>query len=288
MDRRGPPDHDRRARPTSRATFSAPGRATTRSARKRDEVLARARRRHAPGRRALAAGVLRRADRDGRLRAGGRAARRPHPRRDVGAVGAGGAARTAPSSPPTSCASSTRPRACSNGDADHRLLPHRRALGAHVVRAARAARRTTTSRTTTARGRSGATWSTSRSRRTCRPGRPQRAPVRRRYSPAASACDIGDRRPAARVDGEAPRRRGDGRRGRVRSPTATTEIGGSTVPRCSASQTLCQRARARGAGRKSRSKSPPGWARGRADRLERDLAQPETGAGGNPTQRGSS
>ena len=51
-----------------------------------------------------------------------------------------------------------------DGDADHRLLPHRRALGAHVVRAARAARPATTSRTTTARGPSGATWSTCRSR----------------------------------------------------------------------------------------------------------------------------
>ena len=42
-----------------------------------------------PGRRAQPAGVLRRADRDARLRAGGRPARRPHSRRRLGAVGAG-------------------------------------------------------------------------------------------------------------------------------------------------------------------------------------------------------
>ncbi len=51
-------------------------------------------------------------------------------------------------------------------NAGDRLLPDRRALGAHLVRAPRAARAWTTSRTTTARGPSGATWSTSRSRRT--------------------------------------------------------------------------------------------------------------------------
>ena len=49
-----------------------------------------ARQRDAAGRRALAAGVLGRADRDARLRAGGRAARRPHPGRGVDPVGAGG------------------------------------------------------------------------------------------------------------------------------------------------------------------------------------------------------
>ena len=51
----------------------------------------RARLRDQARRRPLAAGVLRRADRDARLRAGGRAARRPHPGRGVGPVGAGGA-----------------------------------------------------------------------------------------------------------------------------------------------------------------------------------------------------
>ena len=50
----------------------------------------RARHRHEAGRRALPAGVLRRADRDGGLRAGGRAALRPHPRRGQRAVGPGG------------------------------------------------------------------------------------------------------------------------------------------------------------------------------------------------------
>ena len=49
----------------------------------------RARHRHAPRGRPLAAGVLGRADRHGWLRAGGRSARGPHPRRRLGAVGAG-------------------------------------------------------------------------------------------------------------------------------------------------------------------------------------------------------
>ena len=48
---------------------------------KRDEVHGRARPEDPPRRRALAAGVLGRADRDGRLRAGGRPARRAHPGR---------------------------------------------------------------------------------------------------------------------------------------------------------------------------------------------------------------
>ena len=56
----------------------------------RDEVLAALDSNTQPGGRPLAAGVLGRADRDGRLRAGGRAACRAHPRRRVGAVGAGG------------------------------------------------------------------------------------------------------------------------------------------------------------------------------------------------------
>ena len=50
-----------------------------------------ARQGHQPRGRALAPGVLRRADRDGRLRAGGRAALRSHPGRGVGAVGPVGA-----------------------------------------------------------------------------------------------------------------------------------------------------------------------------------------------------
>ena len=50
----------------------------------------RARLEHEPRGRALPAGVLGRADRDGGLRAGGRPARRPHPGRGLGAVGSGG------------------------------------------------------------------------------------------------------------------------------------------------------------------------------------------------------
>ena len=88
VDRRGPPDD----RPTSRyepATFTAqPGDDAIRA--KRDEVLAALDGGDPPRRRPLAAGVLRRAHRHGRLRAGGRPARRPHPGRGVGAVGAGG------------------------------------------------------------------------------------------------------------------------------------------------------------------------------------------------------
>ena len=57
----------------------------------RDEVLAALDSDTQPRGRALAAGVLGRADRDGGLRAGGRAARRAHPGRGLGAVGAGGA-----------------------------------------------------------------------------------------------------------------------------------------------------------------------------------------------------
>ena len=92
--------------------------------RRRDPRQARrgargARLRDPAGRRPLPAGVLRRADRDARLRAGGRPARRPHPRRRVGAVGAGGhggrhvqvrrrprASSTAPRASPTASRSS--------------------------------------------------------------------------------------------------------------------------------------------------------------------------------------
>ena len=86
----GRPTSDRRARATTPQTFSA------QRGRRRDPRLprrgaGRARHGHEARGRALAAGVLGRADRDGGLRAGGRAARRPHPRRGVGAVGPGGA-----------------------------------------------------------------------------------------------------------------------------------------------------------------------------------------------------
>ena len=129
--------------------------------------LRRARQRHPPGRRPLAAGVLRRADRHGRLRAGGRAARRATSPAPPRCRGPRPCRRTARSSRPTTCASSTA-QGRARRRPDDRLLPHRRALGPHLVRAARAARPRTTSRTTTAPGPSGATWSTSRSRRTSR------------------------------------------------------------------------------------------------------------------------
>ena len=46
---------------------------------------------------------------------------------------------------------------------------------------------------------------------------------------------------------------------RVRPPMGATEIGGSTVPRCSASQTPSQRARVRGDGRNSLSNWAARW-----------------------------
>ncbi|CAA9467124.1 MAG: Thiosulfate sulfurtransferase, rhodanese, partial [uncultured Solirubrobacteraceae bacterium] len=98
----------------------------------------RARHRHAPGRRPVAAGVLRRADRHAGLRAGGRPARRPHPRRGVDPVGAGGhRGRHLQVRRPARGALRLQGR--HRHGLDHRLLPHRRALGAHLVRAARAA-----------------------------------------------------------------------------------------------------------------------------------------------------
>ena len=57
---------------------------------KRDEVAGALGTSTRAGRRPQPAGVLRRADRDDRLRAGGRPARRPHPRRRLGPVGEGG------------------------------------------------------------------------------------------------------------------------------------------------------------------------------------------------------
>ena len=135
----GRPTTDRRPEPTSRRR-SPPSRATTRSAPSATRSSPRWTSADAARRRPLAAGVLRRADRDARLRAGGRAARRPHPRRRVGPVGAGGAARTARSSPRDDLEQLYGDKGVTQRRPDHRLLPHRRALGAHVVRAARAAR----------------------------------------------------------------------------------------------------------------------------------------------------
>ena len=160
VDRRGPRDDAPRSRRTRRRPSPPqPGDESIRAF--RDEVTAALDADDQPGRRAQPAGVLGRADRDGRLRAGGRAARRPHPRRRVGPVGAGG----------------ERGR--------HLQIGRRAARAVHVEgrdrRTARrssptagsaSARRTpgscctscsarTTSRTTTAPGRSGATWSVS-------------------------------------------------------------------------------------------------------------------------------
>ena len=118
----------------------------------------RARLRHPPRRRALAAGVLRRADRDGGLRAGGRAARRPHPGRGVRALGPGGAGgrdlqdgRRAPRSSTATRASWTATRSSPTaGSASARPTPGSSCTSCWAR---------TTSRTTTARGPSGATWS---------------------------------------------------------------------------------------------------------------------------------
>ena len=112
-------------------------------ARRLDPRLARrgaraGRHRYEARRRALTAGVLRRADRDGRLRAGGRAAGRAHSRRGECAVGAGRErgrhvqVRRRPEGPLRRQGRAGRQR--------HRhVLPDRRALRPHVVRAARAA-----------------------------------------------------------------------------------------------------------------------------------------------------
>ena len=153
----GRSDHPRRALAYAPATFSAHGPATTTIRAYRHEVLAALN----DGKRLVdvrspqefsgeliaMAGY----EQEGAQRAG-------HiPGADVRAVGAGGAPRTAPSRPPTSLRELYSVQGRALRRADHRLLPHRRALGAHLVRAARAARPATTSRTTTARGRSGAT-----------------------------------------------------------------------------------------------------------------------------------
>jgi hypothetical protein len=73
------------------------------------------------------------------------------------------------------------------------------------------------------------------------------------------------------------------------SPTWTTEMGGSTVPRCSAIQTLCQRVRA-GAGGPELAielRRPVGLD-GPADRVERDLAHSDADGRGSRAQGVSS
>ena len=118
----------------------------------------RARRRHQARRRALARRVRRRDDLAQRLRAGGRPARRAHPRCGLDPVGAGRQRGRHLQVAPSNCASSTAQRACST------------ARTSSPTAASASARRTpgssctscsarSTSRTTTARGRSGgASW----------------------------------------------------------------------------------------------------------------------------------
>ena len=71
---------------------------------------------HEAGRRALAGGVRRRDHLACGLRAGGGAARGPHPGRRIGPVGAGGPRGRHVQVRARSCASSTAARACSNGE----------------------------------------------------------------------------------------------------------------------------------------------------------------------------
>ena len=145
------------------ATFTAqPGDdADPRAARRGDGG---ARRRHAARRRPLAEGVLGRADRDAGLRAGGRPARRPHPRRRVGAVGAGRARGRHVQVRRASSSSSTATSRCSTAT---RSSPTAASASARRTRGSccTSCSATPTSRTTTAPGRSGATSSASRSRR---------------------------------------------------------------------------------------------------------------------------
>ena len=132
VDGRGPRDHHRGAQAGSRRV---PGR---RARRHHDPGVPRGRTRPprpAAGRRPLARRVLRRAAAHARLPAGGRGARRAHPRRGQRAVGAGRrrgrhvqAARRPRGHLPHRAGPLARRRR-------HRLLPHRRALQPHLVRA---------------------------------------------------------------------------------------------------------------------------------------------------------
>ena len=90
-----------RRRPSTRAAGDESIRAY------RDEVLRRSAASSEPGRRAQPAGVLGRADRDGRLRAGGRAARAATSRAPPRSLGAGGQRGRHLQVGATSCASST-------------------------------------------------------------------------------------------------------------------------------------------------------------------------------------
>ena len=108
---RGPGDDHRGARSRSRSTTRSSSATTRRSARSRTTCSRTSGR--AAGRRPLARRVLRRAAAHARLPAGGRAARRPHPRRGERAVGAGGGrGRHVQDRGPSWRRSTSRSRAC--------------------------------------------------------------------------------------------------------------------------------------------------------------------------------
>ena len=87
------------------------------------------------GRRALARGVHGRAHAHARLPRGGRAARRAHPRRPAASRGRGRPTTTARFKPRGELARSTRGAGAEPRRRRHRLLPDRRAVEPHVVRA---------------------------------------------------------------------------------------------------------------------------------------------------------
>ncbi|CAA9552843.1 MAG: Thiosulfate sulfurtransferase, rhodanese, partial [uncultured Thermoleophilia bacterium] len=138
VDRRGAGADDRR--PDARAD-DVHGAGARRVAARAPRGRAAHRRdgRRASRRRAFPAGVLGRTDRHARLRAGGRAARRAHPGRQVDPVGQGGAG----GRHVQAGRGAARPLRRTGGrhlEADDGVLPHRRALQPHLVRAPRAAR----------------------------------------------------------------------------------------------------------------------------------------------------
>ena len=156
------------------------------------------------------------AARPGPPAAGAVAARRPHPDRARTSRGARPPTTTAPSSPTTSSRSSTPRPGVDLGQGHHRLLPHRRALGAHLVRAARAARpaerqelRRLLDRVRLARRRARRSSATS-------PARPKAARL---------MCGATDGRPVARRG----RRGQGGRHPGHRRPVTASPVGGAYV-----------------------------------------------------------
>ena len=173
-----------RALTTRRAELPAPPSYTAPRARRRARSAPSATRccKHADGKKPLVdvrspAGVHRRAHAHAGVPARGRAARRPHPRRQERAVGA--------RRQPRGRHVQDRRRAAAIYEEEkglkprrrrRRLLPHRRAQQPHLVRAHLPARLSRTCATTTAAGPSGATWWACRSRSrpdSCRPGKLQ-------------------------------------------------------------------------------------------------------------------